>query len=1576
MRIFNFIRDVITACPRLQPTQASLGDKFVIVWKDYVQAQIRARRESLEAYALWDEKSFGNSYDNARFIMQTVTFIVGLSTAESTATLITHMTQYILGISPSGQSVVEFLTAAASVQENESTGSTFLTSVKGIVQKLRIGVVGIADTPAARFIGQIFVLANWLKVTSGKTLDFKGYEVLSEKFFDSVSSQYCGIADLALDAFSFVLDAFAYTSLGESLSWFVSPRTTLAEYSKLMAMLPRFNAGQLSEVSNMTEAQYLVELEVVHERLQRMSKQKGGNIYVNMIKDICSAITDVKMRVKSLQFRKVPLCVSLSGKPGVGKSVLIDSMCAQFTHSFDVPTAFKYRAYPVATDAYDGSITGETTVIVLDDLGATKSQYAKIHPNELLIRFVNNVPNFAVKARIEEKDTIPIKPEFVFVTTNDPWLGLASVTDSPGATFRRLHVKVDIEIKPEFALPHGEVDIPKVERAGLRVEDVQLFTFYDMVETQRADGKRSTKTHYPQTLVPTDGPFKGRKLEKVSYKDFVSCYMWMSVQHRERQERLLEDMKKTSHQQFLCKECYHWQCQCDKKQESEDEVADNEFASFIALSVSQYLMGWVANGFHDMLAMMHMDVLVELLWSYLASFVEMILGCYTRRLRSLLLRLAIYSFFYVGIVYLLWWRFGSSFCELIVSVQLVVLTCLGGLLLDYRNKLRSTMFTRTIINYLRPVEIYRNTLMRFGALGFAIMMGYRILAWAPILTNQSFFGTSKVETPLDLPEVDTGLNSTDTEVVKERSQRENMWVTAPKEDVKPCNPNSTSEQILAKVKKNTVRLVAKGKASTSVNCSTQGFSMGGKTFVVPTHWFENIDIGEPLQLIRGPHVTQQANPVIVRHRHIKGDLTIVTFTNCPEFPDMHGMLPSKNIRQTACYMITRDRVGEIQTQHLLWKQGKVQNRAIYDKGLTVDGGQYLAQTEKGFCCSPVLSVGHKVILGFHLGGLDGRGMAQTLLREQMENEMDIVGEPRIECIQTDFYGTDIISSAPLPERSVLRYMPHDRALGVQYVHSTVCSPPRLQSRVRATTLSPYLEREARPRLHGPPRYSRWKCNSETFHRALAPIASIRHDMLNHCINDYLSCLRFAHVPVRRPLSEFEMVNGIEGSTFVKGLNMKSSGGLGLTGPKAQYFTVEECPDTGRKLYYITPEIRSEVNRYVDLMQKGIRVMPVAVPCPKDEPTKTHKIVDGQIVENTKVRLFTVLPLAFNLVIRKYCLPVVDYIMKHPIPTECGVGIQTCSREWTELANYVFGFGDDRIFAGDYSAYDQRISQQFIQAVGEIFRHIAMNLGYTQMELDIVSMIFVELSNPRIIFGSAAVLFQNYNTSGNSITVFINNIVNSLLHRFVFFSANPTHWSSSFRDYVRFMGYGDDSIGTSSSEIHFDMQIISSLLKQIKMPYTDPKKSSIVPRFVPRDEVTFCKRYFASHEMTDYCVAPLEVESLYKALHNTMAHGDDALDTELGTIVDQLRELALHSRETFNQEHKIIRKCLISAELYKWRPEYEYTYDDWWDFYWRDKFDPPELDTLEGSIPEPLDHDGPVYDITEVFSDEEVMEALG
>nr|YP_006347732.1 putative RNA-dependent RNA polymerase [Grapevine deformation virus] len=300
---------------------------------------------------------------------------------------------------------------------------------------------------------------------------------------------------------------------------------------------------------------------------------------------------------------------------------------------------------------------------------------------------------------------------------------------------------------------------------------------------------------------------------------------------------------------------------------------------------------------------------------------------------------------------------------------------------------------------------------------------------------------------------------------------------------------------------------------------------------------------------------------------------------------------------------------------------------------------------------------------------------------------------------------------------------------------------------------------------------------------------------------------------------------------------------------------------------------------------------VSIETPKDERLKRSKI------DTPGTRLFSVLPLAYNLLLRVKFLSFSRLLMKKRGHLPCQVGINPYSREWTDLYHRL-GELSDVGYNCDYRAFDGLITGQILSVIADM-----INAGYrdpigNQQRKNLLLAISGRLS----ICGNQVYATEAGIPSGCALTVVLNSIFNELLMRYCFKKIVPPLYKECFDRCVVLVTYGDDNVFTVAQSVmeHFTGDALKRQMAKIGVTITDGKDKSLstIPAR-PLLELEFLKRGF-KRSPGGHVGAPLEKLSIMSSLIYIRSDGSDLLQKLLDNVNTALVELYLHAdREYFD-----------------------------------------------------------------------------
>jgi len=587
-------------------------------------------------------------------------------------------------------------------------------------------------------------------------------------------------------------------------------------------------------------------------------------------------------------------------------------------------------------------------------------------------------------------------------------------------------------------------------------------------------------------------------------------------------------------------------------------------------------------------------------------------------------------------------------------------------------------------------------------------------------------------------------------------------------------------------------------------------------------------------------------------------------------------------------------------------------------------------------CGSLLTV--QTDLGYILAGIhfardewSNNIILQRVTREDLEDAVIKMNRFSVES------GSFNLITAPTKERSVttlhkksvFRYIP--QGLGNLY-GSFEGFRGKMKSCVETTPMVYHLE--GYKIKNGPPvmgSYEPWRIAALDL---VAPIMHIRTDVLDLCKESYLERImamedaKFSCVQV---LDDFSAINGQAGVVYIDKMNRNTS--AGNPWKKSKKYFLSSIPPVGQNLDPVSVDLEID-NRMDEILSnylEGKCSHPNFCAHLKDEPVTFKKIKMG------KTRVFTGAPMDWSLIVRKFLLSCTKLIQENRFVFEAGPGTIAQSLEWQEIRNYVTRHGEDRIIAGDYKAFDKKMSPKEILAAFDILYAICERSGnYNEQELRVIQCIAEDTAFPLVDYNGDLIQFYGSNPSGNPLTVILNSIVNSLRMRYVYYHLNPAKECKSFNDNVNLMTYGDDNIMSVSPKCDwFNHTAVAEEFAKIDIVYTMADKETESVPFIHIDEASFLKRtWWYDEDMACY-LAPLEHESIEKML--TVWNRSKSIPKEaqaIAVIGTALREYFFYGRPIFEEKRKMFMELVEKMEIQNWVedstfPTYQSLADQFW-----------------------------------------------
>lgn len=1295
--------------------------------------------------------------------------------------------------------------------------------------------------------------------------------------------------------------------------------------------------GNLKEYSDMDDNEYDDRLKkaIEHGKNLRKSVRRSETFERKYLDDRISKMVDCEIEFTQLRtrggLRISPFSVCLFGQSGCGKSSLT-SLTINAGLVYNGLSAEKDRIATWAdNDKYASSIRSHINAIIFDDFANTKENFMDFSPAYRLIQVINNIKYLAPMADVFLKGKVSLNPWFCVVSTNVEHLNAAVYSNEPESVLRRLkHVKV--VPKPEFCTNgilskekiearFGHTPTPDVWRLSIREYQVTNKGGLDMNNFRVIE-------------------WRGKAMHNISVFEYLEWLQIASKLHFTEEGQYLANQQGIP---TICEECEIAYCKCCKVTPELQEKLEEQ--SGILRYMPRPLVWWkrysefnavkIRSHYRNMQARAlvansnlcnwweRFDCLPES-WICDPRVLKFCLLFWRKELtRSLI---SGYVFIVMHMLFLMFILPRGCLIWLGISIWLAYYyTC--ATMQTYQNMVRERMLevkqvTKAFINSWQ----LKWALLGLGALGVV----YKVfktnvkkhVGGAYISSmggkNEDFM---KIQTEQYNIFDQSGMNPENIDDIKARDAQSNPWAEVEVSEV-PMSPPSqctTSDNLARAMGTNLIGIVSEE------NLTTMGFYICSNFVVVPTHYI-NRHSGE--FRIRAYKSGEQKvggyfRDVISKpysHAIPGTDFTMCFITSGGSMKDMRKFLVTgANVPRLAARLITRqynDGTGLASVPTMF--EG---SRNVTHTSATFWGGYYTLpiDTVSGMCMSPVISAGKgSSIIGFHLGGRGYRGGCGTLTLDQANAAIDALSQvdgvvlsasagnltPNMGTLPSKVFDEDVITDKTIHSKSATRFLPFGAFINV-FGSTTGKATP--YSNVEPTVISEKVEevfgepqKWGKPKMRGKGKYP-YQASLEHAAVPSLPVGGI----LARAVRD----MKDITVKIKKkipelfevgPLSRVVTVSGQIGKRFIDPMNMNTSPGFPLSGPKKNLVVdldPEDYPDVGKPRTFVK-EVWDEFDKAKEMLMKGERCYSIFKACLKDEPTRLDK---------DKVRVFQSAPIVLQLLVRMYFLPIIRIIQMNPCAYECAVGANAEGPDWEEIWEWAMSKGRERVLAGDYSKYDLRMPAQIVIAAFDVLIDIAEQCsGYTEDDITLMRNMVNEIAYPILAYNGDLIQLFGTNPSGQNLTVIINSLVNSLLLRCCFFTLYP---HACFKTACAFLTYGDDVIGTIGKAFpKFTHIAYADWLAKHDMKFTMPDKESTPTPYMREQDVDFLKRKCEYNPDLDAKVGLLAEESIYKRLHSHIVSKELTPEMHSAQNIDSsLHDWFYYGREVFEDRREKLRR---------------------------------------------------------------------
>jgi len=386
-------------------------------------------------------------------------------------------------------------------------------------------------------------------------------------------------------------------------------------------------------------------------------------------------------------------------------------------------------------------------------------------------------------------------------------------------------------------------------------------------------------------------------------------------------------------------------------------------------------------------------------------------------------------------------------------------------------------------------------------------------------------------------------------------------------------------------------------------------------------------------------------------------------------------------------------------------------------------------------------------------------------------------------------------------------------------------------------------------------------------------------------DDYLDGADLLFGKGLRPLSDHEAISGVDG-TRIGPQNFNTSAGPPRRKAKKAFVVKIDS-----EVSFMTKDIQSEMDFIMNEIRSGGCVSGFS-----DHPLK-DEVLSSQKNLLRKVRVFNSFPLAFNILMKKYGAPVMDFMRQHWEFFESAIGIDITSSSSADMISFIQRKGDlVGYHASDFKHFDASAGTDELLFACDTFRRLCLIIGYTDEEAWIsywLSMGFIYTI--RCVKGDLFLLSYLFST-GSWITMLFNTIRNSLINRYCYFRSPLS--TRPFRVVVSRLGLGDDNIGGVSKLIPwFTQQYFAEGCACIGHELTSSTKGDLHD-WETLATATFLKRSFVFRDGLWF--VPIEKKSLSRmAAYRDSKSALSAYDTAAVTGSNMIVEAFFHGEAFYD-----------------------------------------------------------------------------
>jgi hypothetical protein len=1343
-------------------------------------------------------------------------------------------------------------------------------------------------------------------------------------------------------------------------------------YSKCLRCQEYAKCGNLEKYEQMSENDYEALLAQCIEKATMLVTTSRGLVEKNILRRKLDTLRlwQATFRQTRVQggLREAPYSIGVFGGTAVGKSTIANVLMVTTLLRNGYCASDDRIVTLNEQDKFWSNFRSFTNGVLIDDIGNTKADFVERAPTSLMIQLVNNVRIYANMAEADMKGKVSVEPKVVIGTKNVKDTCATVYSNEPASITRRDRITLTVKVKPEFAV-HDMLNEDKVKAAF--PNGAPLIPDFWNITVEKSfpipNGVKGKAATVGWEVIQ----WNGRPLQDIGLPELIRWIGQDSIKFYDNQKEIVHNNSNLAGKLQLCPECRHPTpdvCVCKREdkvylsriddrctagyctrcegyhREEEPEILENQLGEKIVRAMYPRYRSWErkirpkfaywANEIEDWTVeklLKRLDWLETSPWVVWTNYIpaEWINEDWMKNIvwftREQEIRQRVRRA-YLNHVLMMFFIFALMVCvsPLFLPLLAFPLTGISGVVKYEKERLYQEVASD---NAAMPevFKLYRDKHVKWITGCCAVIACCYAIA--------QIWKAFKV-----VPSPQGNLAPKSTTEIVERDSEVNPWAGVVVSEM-PCSieaKTTTPDQLEKLVNANLCHMTIQVKTPEKVRTfECDAFFPKSNVAIVPQHMWKADDIKATFVRHDPSKIGGNFECFLYRKNSVdipNSDLSVVWVPNGGDWKDLTAYFPLARFASVPARLTFKKSDGTCVGSKLFMEVDDVMTHAA-----NFFGAKYNLKFEtfEGLCIAPLITeTKGPLIGGFHLGGKNGetRGCSGLLLKSEFDTAFErlrtlagVVLSKSSGEIPKELYDVQFYENADVHPKSPINYLPE--GTNCKY-YGQVKGRASYYSDVEETVISSHVEDVCGvPQKWGGPKFRKGWPWQASLQYSTKPSCGIEGSLLGKACKDYIRPILKALGELTglrnqvRPLSRMETVCGIDGVRFIDKMPPGTSIGYPLSGPKSNFIDLLEpeehpshqCPAELDERFWTHAE---EMEK---LYLKGERAYPIFKACLKDEPTKLTK---------DKVRVFQGAPVALQLLVRKYFLPIARALSMMPLTSECAVGVNAQGPEWDQLAKHVKQHGEDRILAGDYSKYDLRMPAQVMFSAFRVMMDIGKFCGYSDQDLIIMEGIATDICYPLMAYNGDLIQHFGSNPSGQNLTVYVNSIVNALLFRCAYFEICKDRENlPSFQEVCALITYGDDA----KSSVHKDFDefnhiSVAQFLEEHDMKFTMPDKESEPTPYMNDTDADLLKRKNVYCEDTGLIMGALDEDSIFKSLHATLK--SKALTKEqqsMQNIDGALREWFSHGREVYEQRRQqmievakradIIHGCTVVHESY-------------------------------------------------------------